>query len=162
MLHSQMAGSGDNNNAFDFVLSKMRRGTEPPPHVHSREDEFIYVLSGAITVFVDGEVFPVKAGECVFLPRRKPHGWVIMSAEIQVILLVTPGGFYDAFNTMSVPAERMELPSEVDSVSYAKIDLTETIKVSAEYGTRFLTPDELETEMPEFARTRLLAQTLVR
>ena len=40
MLHSQMAGTGDNNGAFDFVISKIRRGTEPPPHVHSREDEF--------------------------------------------------------------------------------------------------------------------------
>jgi hypothetical protein len=82
-----------------------------------------------------------------------------MSEEIQVILLVTPGGFYDAFNKMSVPAGRMELPSEVDSVSNANIDLTETIEVFAEYGTRFLTPDELETEMAEFARTRLLAET---
>jgi hypothetical protein len=28
MLHSQMAGTADNNGAFDFVISKMRRGTE--------------------------------------------------------------------------------------------------------------------------------------
>jgi hypothetical protein len=28
MLHSQMAGTADNNGAFDFVISKIRRGTE--------------------------------------------------------------------------------------------------------------------------------------
>src|SRR6516165_5070646 len=57
MLHSQMAGTADNDGAFDFVIAKLRRGTEPPPHVHSREDEFIYVLSGDMRVYVDGEVF---------------------------------------------------------------------------------------------------------
>src|SRR6516225_9609881 len=40
MLHSQMAGTADNNGAFDFVISIILRGTQPPPHVHSREDEF--------------------------------------------------------------------------------------------------------------------------
>jgi mannose-6-phosphate isomerase-like protein (cupin superfamily) len=74
-LVSQMAGPADNNGAFDLIIVKMRRGNEPPPHVHSREDEFFYVLSGEMKVYVDGEVFSVTAGECMFLPRRKPP-WV--------------------------------------------------------------------------------------
>lgn len=40
ILVSEMAGTADNNGAFDVLVSKMRRGTEPPPYVHSREDEF--------------------------------------------------------------------------------------------------------------------------
>jgi len=31
MLHSQMAGTTDNKGAFDFIISTIRRGTEPPP-----------------------------------------------------------------------------------------------------------------------------------
>src|SRR5262245_1393657 len=69
ILH-QMAGATDNSGAFDLAISKMRRGTEPPPHVHSREDEFFHVLSGEMRFYVDGEVFTVTAGECMFLPRR--------------------------------------------------------------------------------------------
>jgi mannose-6-phosphate isomerase-like protein (cupin superfamily) len=72
ILVSHMAGTTDNNGAFDLMITKMRRGTEPPPHVHSREDELFCLLSGGIRVYVDGEVFPVTAGECMFLPRRKP------------------------------------------------------------------------------------------
>src|SRR5258708_39295170 len=30
-------GEADTSGAFDLVVSKMRKGTEPPPHVHSRE-----------------------------------------------------------------------------------------------------------------------------
>jgi len=150
MLHSQMAGKADNNGEFDFVISRIRRGTEPPPHVHSREDEFFYVFSGEMSVYVDGEVFTVTAGECMFLPRRKPHAWVITSEAIHIITLITPGGFNEALIKMSAPAERMEVPTDADTVTYANADLTETIKVHEEYGVRLLTPEEIRIEMPEY------------
>jgi len=150
MLHSQMAGTADNNGAFDFVISRIRRGTEPPPHVHSREDEFFYVFSGEMSVYVDGEVFTVTAGECMFLPRRKPHAWVITSEAIHIITLITPGGFNEALIKMSAPAERMEVPTDADAATYANADLTETIKVHEQYGVRLLTPEEIRIEMPEY------------
>ena len=150
MLHSLMAGTADNNGAFDFVISRMRRGTEPPPHIHSREDEFFYALSGKIRMYVGGEVYSVRAGECIFLPRGKPHAWLIASAEIQKITVVIPGGFNDALNKLGVPAGRMEVPNDVDTVTYGNADLTETIKVFEQYGVRLLTPDEISKEMPEY------------
>ena len=150
ILASQMAGPADNNGAFDFVIAKVRRGTEPPPHVHSREDEFLYILSGEIRVYVDGEVFRVTAGECMFLPRRRPHAWLITSEEAHMILLVVPGGFLGAINKMNAPAERMEVPTDPDTVTYANADLTETFKVFEQHGIRFLTADEIHTEMPQY------------
>src|SRR6516165_1816260 len=150
ILVSQMAGTADNNGAFDLVINKMRRGTEPPPHVRSRDDEFFYVLSGEIRAYVDGEVSVVTAGECMFLPRRRPHAFLITSEEAHVILLVVPGGFLDAINKMNAPAERMEVPTDVDTVTYANADLTETIKVFEQRGIRFLTPEEISTEMPQY------------
>jgi len=44
ILISQMAGTADNNGAFDIIVAKTKRGTEPPPHVHTREDEVYYLL----------------------------------------------------------------------------------------------------------------------
>ena len=41
---------------------------------------------------------------------------------------------------MSAPAERMEVPTDADTVTYANADLTETIKVFPRYGVRLLTP----------------------
>ena len=150
MLHSQMAGTADNGGAFDFLIAKLGRGTEPPPHVHSREDEFIYLLSGGMRFYVDGEVFTVTAGECTFLPRRRPHAFLVTSQEAHVILLIVPGGFNQAFSKMNAPAERMEVPADVDTVTYATADLTETFKVFEQYGIRFLTADEIRTEMPQY------------
>jgi len=51
---------------------------------------------------------------------------------------------------MSAPAERMEVPTDADTVTYANADLTETIKVHEEYGVRLLTPEEIRIEMPEY------------
>ena len=150
MLASQIASPADNNGAFDLTIAKLRRGTEPPPHVHSRDDELFYILSGEITFYVDGEVFTTRGGECMFLPRQKPHGWRITSEEVHCILLVTPGGFNDAINKMSVPAKRMDVPSDAESVTYANAELTQTIQVFEQYGIRFLTPDEIRAHMPEY------------
>jgi len=52
---------------------------------------------------------------------------------------------------MNVPAARMEVPVGADAVTYAEVDLTETIKVFEQQGIRFLTADEIRTEMPQYA-----------
>jgi quercetin dioxygenase-like cupin family protein len=150
ILISQMAGPRDNEGAFDFVISKMRSGTEPPPHVHSREHEFMYLLSGMMRIYVDGQVSAVAAGECMFLPRGVPHAFLIDSKEIDIITLISPGGFLDAVNKMNIRAKRMELPADAETLKYATADLTETIKVFEQYGVRLLTPDEVRNHMPQY------------
>ena len=87
ILVSQLAGTTDNDGAFDFIVTKMRRGTEPPPHVHSQEDALFHILSGAMRVYLEGEVFSVTARECMFLPRRKPHAFLITSEQVHTIAL---------------------------------------------------------------------------
>ena len=149
-LYSVMAGSSDNNRALNLAIAKMRPGTELPPHVHTREDEFLYILSGELRAYAEGDVFSLTAGECIFLPRRKPHAWLITSDEAELILVITPGGFLDALNKLSAQAEQMDLPASPDTVTYATADLTETLKVFQQYGIRLLTPDEIREEMPEY------------
>jgi quercetin dioxygenase-like cupin family protein len=71
----------------------MRKGTEPPPHVHEHEDELFYVLEGTINIYVGDECFRAAAGECVFLPKLKAHAFKIESSEIHMLVLMIPGGF---------------------------------------------------------------------
>lgn len=79
ILVSQLAGGSDTGGAFDLVESRMKQGTEPPPHIHDREDELFYILSGELKVFAQGKVLTVKAGESVFLPKKVPHAYLIQS-----------------------------------------------------------------------------------
>ena len=53
---------------------RIRAGDEPPIHTHTREDETIYVLDGAITAFVADQRIEVEAGSYAALPKNVPHG----------------------------------------------------------------------------------------
>ncbi len=152
LLISQLAGGSDTDGAFDLVESKMRKGTEPPPHIHDREDELFYILSGEIKVFVDGQVFTVAAGESVFLPKRVPHAYLIQSQECHVLALMTPGGFINAINKMNAPARTMEIPSDMET--YATADLTATMAVFIKFGVRMLSPGEIAKELPAYPVAR--------
>jgi quercetin dioxygenase-like cupin family protein len=128
ILMSQIAEKSDNGGVFDLTVAKIRKGTEPPPHVHARDDEFFYILSGSIRFYTEGQVFDVGAGESMFLPKGKPHAFQIQSDEIHSITLITPGGFLNAVNQMNEPAQKMEIPSD-DVLTYANMDLTKTKEI---------------------------------
>ena len=135
MLTINLAESKDTNGAFFLVESTLVPGTEPPPHVHLREDELFYVLEGAFDVYVGHEAFKVETGQCVFLPKFKPHGWIIRSPRLRVLALFAPGGLEEAFRRGSAPAQNLELPTE--PLTYAQADAEQTAQRFSEYGLRF-------------------------
>jgi hypothetical protein len=55
----------------------------------------------------------------------------------------------NASATMAIPAQSLDIPPD-DGITYATVDLDETIKVFAKYGVRFLSPDEIALELPAF------------
>jgi hypothetical protein len=73
----------------------------------------------------------------------------IQSSEVHMLVLMTPGGFMNASATMTIPAQSLDIPAD-DGITYATVDLPETIKVFAKYGVRFLAPDEIALELPAF------------
>jgi quercetin dioxygenase-like cupin family protein len=72
-------------------------GDEPPLHVHSREDEWFYLLEGKATFHVGGENYPASAGAFVSFPRGIPHTFTVESPTARFLLLNTPGGFERMF-----------------------------------------------------------------
>ena len=71
----------------------------PPLHVHHREDETYYVLSGEFLFEVGGEKYTLPQGSTIFVPRDIPHRWAnIAMADAKLILVCTPGGFERFFD----------------------------------------------------------------
>ena len=149
-LTTNLAEKKDTNGAFFLVEAMLAPGTEPPPHVHTREDEIFYVLDGEFDVYVGKEAFKVETGECVFLPRFKPHAFVIRSPQLRVLALFTPAGLEEAFRGMSTPAQRLELPK--GAVTYSTGDLKQTAQRLSDYGARFLTPQEIAIQLPMYPK----------
>ena len=98
-------GFGRHEWAVCLLEALAMPGCEPPPHVHSREDELFYVLEGELDVFAGDEVFTAGAGGCVFLPRLKPHAFVIRSSSLRMLALFTPGGIEEKFRSVSAPGQ---------------------------------------------------------
>src|SRR5262249_27618078 len=109
-LTTNLAEKKDTNGAYFLVEAVLAPGTEPPPHVHTREDELFYVLEGEFDVYIGKDAFKMTAGECVFMPRLKPHAFVIRSTRLRLLALFTPAGLEEAFRGMSSPAKSLELP----------------------------------------------------
>ena len=153
ILTTNLAESKDTNGAFFLLEATLVPGTEPPPHVHSREDELSYVLEGEFDVYVGEEAFKVATGECVFLPRFKPHGFVIRSPRLRVLTLFAPGGNEEAFRDIGSPAQYLEPP--VGALTYSQADLKLTAQRFTEYGVRILAPDEVADQLPLYPKSFL-------
>jgi quercetin dioxygenase-like cupin family protein len=67
-------------------------GDDPPIHTHTREDETIYVLDGAITAFVGDERIDVEAGSYAALPKNVPHGLTVRGDEARLLVTLEPAG----------------------------------------------------------------------
>ena len=80
--------SGD----WAVVEWRVREGDEPPLHTHTREDETVYVLDGAITAYVGGQKTDVEAGSYAALPKDVPHGLTVHGDEARLLVTVHPAG----------------------------------------------------------------------
>jgi hypothetical protein len=78
-----------------------------------------------------------------------PHAFKIHSSEVHMLVLMTPGGFMNASATMAIPAQSLVIPPD-DGITYATVDLYQTIRVFEKYGVRFLAPEAIALELPAF------------
>ena len=150
MLLTNLVAKQDTNEAYSLLEATLAPGSEPPPHVHSREDELFYVLEGEFDVYVGEEGLNVKTGECIFLPRLKPHAFVIRSTRLRVVILYTPGGLEEAFRRMSSPAQSLEPPKQ--ALTYSMSDLEQTARRFSDYGVQILSPDEVAERLPLYPK----------
>jgi quercetin dioxygenase-like cupin family protein len=57
-------------------------------HVHAGEDEMFYLLAGELTGFCEEDKWTATAGSFVFVPRDRPHGFTVTSAEPAKALVI--------------------------------------------------------------------------
>ncbi|AEA26236.1 Cupin 2 conserved barrel domain protein [Pseudonocardia dioxanivorans CB1190] len=77
---------------WSVVEWNVRAGDEGPIHTHTREDETVYVLEGAITAFVGDQKIEVEAGSYGALPKGVPHGVKVRGESARLLLTLVPAG----------------------------------------------------------------------
>lgn len=69
-----------------------------PPHVHQREDEYIYILEGTYEIFLDGKTHNAMQGALLHFPRHIAHGFRnIGSTTGKTLWTITPGTNFEQF-----------------------------------------------------------------
>ena len=112
------------------------KGSGSPLHVHTREDEWFYVIEGELTFWVGGTVSVAPAGSFVFGPKGIPHTFLVSSERARFLLVTEPAGFEGFMRAAGVPAARMEIPPP----PAAPPDMGAMVALAAEYGIEILGP----------------------
>ena len=80
--------------AFSVVEHPLEPGAFAPPHTHSREDEFSYVLEGTVGVKLGDQEFLVTRGSYIVKPRGIPHAfWNSGPEPARLLEIIAPAGF---------------------------------------------------------------------
>lgn len=113
-----------------FELSALPQ-TGPFLHVHHREDEWYYVLSGEFLFKAGAESHTLPVGGSIWLPRGIPHIWAnVSNIEAKLILVCQPGGFEKFFEEMGSELAKADGASAQDKMK----------EVMAKYGMELLGP----------------------
>jgi mannose-6-phosphate isomerase-like protein (cupin superfamily) len=67
------ATGDDTGGALALSAARVPPQGGPPPHIHDREDEFYYLLDGALQVRDGDRLFTAEPGSFVFVPRGRLH-----------------------------------------------------------------------------------------
>ena len=109
----------------------------PPTHVHSKEDQVLYILEGEITAQLggpDGPTTLVKAGESVFLPRQVPHCFLTGPEGAKLLEINTPGGFEQFHVDAGIEAPEVRVPDPTEP------DIPKLVEAIAPYEAEFVGP----------------------
>ena len=131
VTHVYKAMSVETGGAFSIWEGVIPPGHGAPPHTHWREDEAFYVLSGELTIELEGVPQPVRVGPGGFFfgRRGRRHGFRNMTyQDARALILCSPGAGLDAMFT------------EFDEVSAQGVPPMETIVAIARRADVVIAP----------------------
>ncbi|MFC3303114.1 cupin domain-containing protein [Parvularcula lutaonensis] len=116
----KLIGGDENRDSvtiYEFRVPPQSAGA--PPHTHTMEDEYFYVVSGTAS-FLNGEdVIEAPAGSFAALTRGNLHAFWNSSDEEAVMVMMTVGGKFEEFFdevAMRVQAEKPGSPEEMGAL----------------------------------------------
>lgn len=126
--------SAATGGTFSLAEQLLPKGSAPPLHRHTREDEAWIVLDGEVTFFLDDNEHRVGPGTYVFGPRNRAHTFRVESNTARLATLLIPGTAEAFFHSTGRPAESRALPPPVEP------DLPALLAGLQEHGIEFLGP----------------------
>jgi quercetin dioxygenase-like cupin family protein len=132
----------DSAGRFAVVTHPVEAGWFSPPHTHSREDEYSYILEGRFGFEIGDREFEAGPGSLVFKPRDVRHAfWNLDAARGLILEIVSPAGLEGFFQKALELFEGGMLPTPEATSSLARtygceVDVAGTPAFLARHGLR--------------------------
>ncbi len=92
----------ETNGSYSFVEIVSDPGDGTPLHLHTKEDEHIFVLEGTARMAYGDKIFDAEAGSLVTLKRNIPHAWGNRSdRRLRIAVIAYPGGCEEALRAIA-------------------------------------------------------------
>ena len=86
----------------------------PPPHIHHLEEEQFYVLEGQLTYFVGEQIFEVRTGDFIHIPRGTVHSFKNGPKPSRLLATFAPAGIEGFFREVGDKVDdRLKSPPPV-------------------------------------------------
>ena len=135
-LATVKASSETSDGRVAVIEQLAPQGAGSPLHVHHREDEWFYVLEGALTFWVGGEVIEARAGSFIYGPRDIPHTFTVASEQARFLLVAEPSGLDAFLRAAGEPAPSLEIPPPATEPP----DIAGLTALAAQHGIEILGP----------------------
>jgi mannose-6-phosphate isomerase-like protein (cupin superfamily) len=92
--------AGERFSLVEHPLSP--RALAAPLHIHTREDEYSFVLQGRLGALLGDDVVEAGPGDLVFKPRNQWHTfWNAGDEPCRILEIISPAGFEHFFHELS-------------------------------------------------------------
>ncbi|MBF6595662.1 MAG: cupin domain-containing protein [Thermaceae bacterium] len=134
LLLNFVAETADTAGRYTLIDSVVRRGTEPPPHLHTYEDEELLLLEGQLHYRLGQSEGLLNPGEYLWMPRRQAHHFECLTPQVRLLVRLSPGGLEEGFKAFGVAVKDSLLPPPREGVpAFESI-----VQIFAEHGVYFL------------------------
>lgn len=135
------AGSDAGVSIYEFVIPPESGGA--PPHRHSHEDEYAYVLDGTLTLMLGDKTVEAGPGTLAALTRGTVHAfWNATDEPVSALFFISEGGFEQFFDAVAVSLR--DQPPENPEEANARIGT-----IAAKHGIE-IRPDLIPDEARDF------------
>ncbi len=134
-----MIDGDETGERFSLVEHPMSpRALAAPLHIHTREDEYSFVLQGRMGALLGDDVVEAGPGDLVFKPRNQWHTfWNAGDEPCRILEIISPAGFENFFRELSDMGGAMKAdPDELTALG-DRYGLTLKVETVPELAERF-------------------------
>jgi quercetin dioxygenase-like cupin family protein len=102
----------DTDGTYALIEALAPPGHMPPPHIHERDAEGVFVLEGEITLHTEDGPTVLRPGQGAHVPAGTAHTVCVTSdGPARALIVSAPAGLVGFLRASGRPAEREALPT---------------------------------------------------